>query len=69
VAIYEDFDRVTLGEFYFIKQGSIVTGSYTYDEPRNENDERLIKFADVPKIIYSETINDLKKITKNKEEE
>ena len=65
-----DFDsQVTLGEFYFIKQGSIVTGSYTYDEPRNEKDERLIKFADVPKIIYSETINDLKKITMKKDEE
>jgi hypothetical protein len=65
-----DFDsQVTLGEFYFIKQGSIVTGSYTYDEPRDEKDERLIKFADVPKIIYSETINDLKKITKKKDEE
>ena len=36
-----DFDsEVTLGEFYFIKQGSIVTGSYTYDEPRDEKDER-----------------------------
>jgi Leucine-rich repeat (LRR) protein len=65
-----DFDsEVTLCEFYFVKAGSIVTGSYTYDEPRNEDDDRLIKFVDVPGIIYSETINDLKKITKKKDDD
>jgi hypothetical protein len=70
LGVQSDIDNeVTLGEYYFVKLGSIVTGSYTYDEPRNEKDERLIKFVEVPKIIYSETINDLKKITRKKDEE
>jgi len=62
-------DNMTLGEFFFVKLGSVVTGSYTYDEPRNENDDRLIKFSDVPKIVYSETLADLYNITKSDEKE
>lgn len=62
-------EEVTLGELFFVKQGAIVCGSYTYDEPRDQKDERLIKLADLPAIVYSETIADLHKITKSKDEE
>ncbi len=62
-----DFEEtMLLGDFYFVKLGSVATGSYIYDEPRDEKDERLIKFGDVPKIIYSETIADLTKSLKQK---
>jgi predicted DNA-binding WGR domain protein/Leucine-rich repeat (LRR) protein len=67
VQSYEE--NVTIGELFFVKTGSVVTGSYTYDEPRNEQDPRLIKLGDIPKIVYSETISDLQKITKAKNDE
>jgi hypothetical protein len=52
-----------------VKSGSVVTGSYTYDEPNAADDPRLIKLSDVPPIIYSETIADLRNITRQKDAE
>lgn len=54
--------EITFKEFFFVKQGSVDTGSYVYDEPRNEKDHRLIKFGDVNPIVYSETLYDLQRI-------
>lgn len=62
VQSYDDGDA-NLHEFYFVELGSIEQGSYTYDEPRNESDSRLIPFEKVPPIVYSETIADLQAIT------
>jgi len=59
---YDDGDA-NLHEFYFVRLGSVKQGSYTYDEPRNESDERLIPFGQVPPIVYSEIISDLNSIT------
>lgn len=56
------FDTGYLGKFYFVKAESIYSGSYFYDEPRNETDERLIAMKDIPEIIYSEVVKDLKTI-------
>lgn len=64
VQSYDD-DDVTLHEFYFVQLGSVEQGSYTYDEPRDESDSRLILFGKVPPIVYSETIADLQAITAN----
>jgi hypothetical protein len=65
-----DYDtKMSLGSLYFVKTGSIVTGSYTYDEPRNEHDPRLIRLAALPPIIYSEVIADIEKIIEQKENE
>lgn len=58
-----DEDDAILHEFYFVEFGSIEQGSYTYDEPRDESDSRLIPFGKVPPIVYSETIADLQAIT------
>jgi hypothetical protein len=52
-----------LKELYFVKQGTVITGSYTYDSPRSESDTRLIKLKDVPAIIFSEVIGDMEFIT------
>jgi hypothetical protein len=58
--------EATLKDFFFVKAGSIVTGSYTYDEPNDAGDERLLKLGAVPPIVYSETLADLHAITKKK---
>jgi hypothetical protein len=62
-----DGGEVTLEELFFVKAGSVVTGSYTYDEPRDDADPRLIKLGDVPAIVYSETIADLRYVTREPE--
>ncbi|WP_254512440.1 DUF4132 domain-containing protein [Anatilimnocola floriformis] len=59
-------DSIKLGKFYFVRSGSVEVGSYTYDEPHNEQDERLIAFGDVPPIVFSETMGDLGKIVGTK---
>lgn len=64
---FDAFDsEATVRDLFFVKSGSVVTGSYTYDEPRDDSDSRLIKLGDVPAIILSETIAELKAIVKAK---
>ncbi|MDJ1497905.1 DUF4132 domain-containing protein [Cytophagaceae bacterium DM2B3-1] len=55
-------DSAYLSRLYFVKMGAVAIGNYTYDEPSNEKDERLIAFGDVPAIIYSEVMSDLKQV-------
>ncbi|HEY0252551.1 MAG TPA: DUF4132 domain-containing protein, partial [Kofleriaceae bacterium] len=63
-----DYDaEVTLSDLFFVRPGAIVTGSYTYDEPRDESDGRLIDLATVPPIVFSEAIADLHAITRTKD--
>ena len=60
MGVSADFESdTTLKDFFFVRTGSIVTGSYTYDEPRDKTDPRLLKLGDVPPIVYSETLADL----------
>ncbi|HEU0036182.1 MAG TPA: DUF4132 domain-containing protein [Kofleriaceae bacterium] len=58
--------EATLQEFFFVKAGSVVTGSYTYDEPRDATDPRLLKLGEVPAIVLSETFGDLGAIVKQR---
>ncbi|MBC8111817.1 MAG: DUF4132 domain-containing protein [Verrucomicrobia bacterium] len=60
---YEDGDA-SMGRLFFVKTGSVAIGNYTYNEPRDDKDERLISFADLPPIIYSEVAGDLKSLIK-----
>jgi len=62
-------ESIRLGRFYFIKTGSVAFGSYQYDEPQNDQDERLIPFGEVPPIVFSETMGDLVKISGQKQAE
>jgi hypothetical protein len=55
-------EEVTLRAVYFVRAGSVKVGSYSYDEPANENDPRLFSFGDVPPIVFSEAMGDLGKI-------
>lgn len=62
-------ESIRLGKFYFVKAGSVRFGSYTYDEPNNDIDPRLIPFGQVAPIVFSETVGDLGKITGKQAEE
>ncbi len=57
IGYYEQ--NAELGRLMFVKHNSIQFGSYTYDEPRDSSDKRLIPFSDVPPIVYSEIMADL----------
>ncbi|MFN0200822.1 MAG: DUF4132 domain-containing protein, partial [Bacteroidia bacterium] len=55
---YEEYDP-QFGDLMFVKTNSVKIGSYTYDEPKDEKDERLIKIGDLPAVIYSEVMSNL----------
>jgi hypothetical protein len=55
-------ESVDLGEFYFVKEGSVSVGSYTDDNPSDASDARLIAFGAVPPVVFSEVMGDLKRI-------
>jgi hypothetical protein len=60
---------IKLGEVCFVKHGEVKVGSYTYDEPGNEDDPRIIPLGSVPPIVFSEVMGDLQKIAGKKEGE
>ena len=63
--MYVGIDResdIQLGDFYFVRAGTVKIGSYVYDNPRDEDDARLIPFGSVPPIVYSEVAGDLRSI-------
>ncbi len=64
----DPIDTLTLGTTRFCTEGSIQRGSYVYDEPA-ENDPRLLTFGQVPPVVYSETVSDLKAIIAQKGDE
>lgn len=53
---------ITLGSAFFVKAGSVATGSYVYDEPESLDDPRVLPFKDVPPIAFSEALGDLRRI-------
>jgi hypothetical protein len=54
--------EVTLGDWFFVRSGSVKIGSYEYDEPGNDTDPRLVPFGAVAPIAYSEALGDLARI-------
>ncbi|HEV3119536.1 MAG TPA: DUF4132 domain-containing protein [Gemmataceae bacterium] len=60
------YSDIKLQEAYFVRTGSVKTGSYTYDEPGKDDDARLLSFGQVPPIVYSEVMGDLQKIAGKK---
>ena len=55
-------EEVTLRRFCFVRSNTVEFGNYTYDEPHDPSDPRLIEFDSAPPIVYSETLGDLAKI-------
>ncbi len=49
--------QISLGCVCFIKLGSVLFGSYTYDTP-GKGDSRLLSFSQVPPIVFSEAVSD-----------
>lgn len=60
------YSEITLGNALFVQSGSVKFGSYNYDEPEDEGDERLLPFGEVPPIVYSEAMGDLQRIAAGK---
>lgn len=61
--ISADFtDEAVLDHALFVPLGSVETGSYVYDEPRDSEDPRVLRLGDVSAITYSETVSDLRTI-------
>ncbi len=57
----DPMDGITLGSATFAKAGTIERGSYIYNEPEPD-DPRVLRFDQVPPVVYSETLSDLKAI-------
>jgi len=57
----DPMDYLTLGKALFAKIATVDRGSYVYDEPAPD-DSRVLPFSEVPSIVYSEAISDLKAI-------
>ena len=57
----DPMDGITLGSATFAKAGTIERGSYIYNEPEPD-DPRVLRFDQVPPVVFSETISDLKAI-------
>jgi len=53
------FEDAATGVALFVKHGSIDRGEYACDIP-NLDDPRVIAFGEIPAVVYSETINELK---------
>jgi hypothetical protein len=63
---FDPMQEIDLSAAYFVKSATVQRGSYTYDEP-GPDDPRVLKFGEVPAVVYSETISDLKVIVATKE--
>jgi hypothetical protein len=61
----DPMDAITLGAACFAKAGSIDHSGYAYDIPATD-DPRVLRFDQVPPVVFSETISDLKAITATK---
>lgn len=60
-------EEMDTGAFYFVVKDAVQTGSYIYDNPTSATDKRLIPFKDVPPIVYSEVLADIRFIMKSDE--
>jgi len=56
------YTDIKLGKNFFVKHGSVQIGSYIYDEPGDPTDPRLLSYAEVPAIAFSEAMGDLLRI-------
>jgi hypothetical protein len=60
------YSDMKLGDVFFCRHGTVKVGSYTYDEPGNADDPRVIALGEAPPIVFSEVMGDLKKIAGTK---
>jgi hypothetical protein len=63
------YSEIALGVAFFVTTGSVKIGSYEYDEPTSESDPRLVRFGQVPPIVFSEVMGDLSRIAAGQQEE
>ena len=48
-----------IGKIMFVKKEGHRFEEYLYNEPRKMNDPRLVRFGDVPPVVYSEVMADM----------
>jgi hypothetical protein len=58
-----------IGNLMFVKKSGVRFGSYMYDEPSKHDDPRLVRFGDVPPIVYSEVMADMQFFKENQVKE
>ena len=63
----DPMESITLGVARFARADTVKRGSYIYDDP-GADDPRLLTFGQVPPVVYSETVGDLKAITAGSDE-
>jgi hypothetical protein len=56
-------DEADLGEAFFVTLGTVRRGSYEYDDPQGESDPRVLPMHQVPPIVFSEAVAELRAIT------
>ena len=61
----DPMDSITLSAAYFVTAGTVERGSYMYNEPAPD-DPRVLRFDQVPAVVFSETLGDLKAIIATK---
>jgi hypothetical protein len=61
----DPMDPITLDAAYFVTADSVERGSYIYNEPAPD-DPRVLRFDQVPPVVFSETLGDLKAIVTTK---
>ncbi len=57
----DPMETITLGVARFARADSVKRGSYVYDDPQ-AGDARVLPFGEVPPVVYSEIVGDLKAI-------
>ena len=62
----DPMDSISLSAAYFVTAGTVERGSYMYNEPAPD-DPRILRFDQVPPVVFSETLGDLKAIIATKE--
>jgi len=62
----DPMETIELGAAFFVEAESVERGSYVYNEPAPD-DPRVLRFDQVPAVVWSETISDLKAIVATKE--
>ncbi|WP_108246218.1 DUF4132 domain-containing protein [Muricauda brasiliensis] len=55
-------EKAKIEKLFFVPLDTVYTGTDTINEPRTENDHRLIPFGEVPPVVYSEVVRDIESI-------
>ncbi|MBW8241256.1 DUF4132 domain-containing protein [Muricauda oceani] len=58
----EEDEAEKIEKLFFVQMGSVYTGTDSVNDPRSEDDHRLVPFGEVPPVVYSEVVRDIESI-------